>query len=78
MPRSTADIIRDCRAGLVCAYDTASVAAGLTELYQWRKKRSAWEFAETRRQEYAADTAVARLAALFEEAARHAHATPRP
>lgn len=68
-PCETAEIIQRCRAGMVAGYSTSSVADALTELHtQWRRGQR-WEFAEARRQEYAAGPAVARLARLLDDAA---------
>ncbi|HYG34015.1 MAG TPA: hypothetical protein VEC99_04485, partial [Clostridia bacterium] len=67
-PCETADIVNRCRAGIVCPYTTASVAAALTEFRRLATQNVLWQFEEAEVQKFSADASVARLAALFSEA----------
>jgi len=67
-PCETTDIIRRCRAGVVCAHTAQAVAAGLTEFHRLHLVKTKWQFNEAEVQQFSADTAISRLAATLERA----------
>ena len=69
-PCEVTDIIQRCRAGVVCPHTRESVATALDELFQRSIAGRRWEFNEAEVQKFSADGAVAKLAALFDQASR--------
>lgn len=67
-PCETADIIRRCRAGIVCPHTAESVAAALAEFHRFSAEGARWNFNEAEVQRFSADAAVARLAGLLDQA----------
>jgi glycosyltransferase involved in cell wall biosynthesis len=67
-PCEATDIIRRCRAGIVCPHTAESVAAALMELHRLSGQGKRWDFNDAEVQRFAADAAVGRLAALFDQA----------
>lgn len=67
-PCEVTDIIQRCRAGVVCPHTRESVAVALDELFQRSTAGRRWEFNEAEVQKFSADGAVAKLAALFDQA----------
>ena len=67
-PCETADILHRCRAGILCPHTSESVAEALAELHRFSLKDTRWEFNEAEVRRFSADTAVAGLAALFNQA----------
>jgi glycosyltransferase involved in cell wall biosynthesis len=69
-PCEAAELIQRCRAGIVCAHNAESVAAGLAEFYELFRNGRHWDFQETEVKRFSAEAAVCGLAAFFDEAVR--------
>jgi glycosyltransferase involved in cell wall biosynthesis len=68
-PCEVAEIINRCRAGIVCPHDPAAVAQAIGKFHHLHTSGSSWEFDEARLEEFSADKAVSRLAALLDRTA---------
>jgi glycosyltransferase involved in cell wall biosynthesis len=67
-PCEVTEIIDRCHAGIVCPHTAESVAAGLSELHRFHTEGTRWQFNEPEVERFSANSAVARLAALFDQA----------
>lgn len=65
-PCEVTQIIGRCHAGIICPYTTESVVAALEEFHRLSRQKSRWSFVENEVEAFSAQTAVGRLAALFE------------
>lgn len=65
-PCEVTEIIDRCRAGIVCPHTAESVASALAMFHRLAMEGGRWQFNEAEVQRFSADTAVERLAALFE------------
>lgn len=67
-PCETAEIIERTNSGIISAHEASSVETALSRAYHHVRSGSAWIFNEPECAKYSADSVVANLARLFEEA----------
>ena len=68
-PCEVTEIINRCRAGIVCDHEPEAVARAISEFHRLHTSGISWKFDAARSEEFSAEKAVSRLAALLDRAA---------